>query len=216
VQGNEASAILLAGVTGACLGFLWHNWAPAKIFMGDSGSLTLGFLFGALTLHSSIKAPAAVAILVPILALGLPVIDTLLVMLFRFVNGEQRGLAKRVGRMFVADRSHLHHVLSSVVRRRRRLVTVLYAVVGLFCLGALGVALSGDPWLGLALLAIEVGVVVLMRRAGLVAAAGALSLAQREEARRIVERWRDEESPAAAREPAAQPWPRAVEKPETR
>ena len=54
--------------------------------MGDSGSLTLGFLLAATSVHSSIKAPAAVAILVPILALGLPVIDTLLVMLVRFLE----------------------------------------------------------------------------------------------------------------------------------
>jgi UDP-GlcNAc:undecaprenyl-phosphate GlcNAc-1-phosphate transferase len=210
VQGNEASAILLAGVTGACLGFLWHNWAPAKIFMGDSGSLTLGFLFGAIALHSSIKAPAAVAILVPILAMGLPVIDTLLVMLFRFVNGEQRGLSRRLGRMFVADRSHLHHLLSAVVRRRGRLVTVLYAVVTLFCLGALAVALSGELTVGLVLLAIEIGVVFLMRRAGLAAAARDLALAQRSEARRIVERW-PEHAEAAASPGEAPAWPAAVE-----
>jgi UDP-GlcNAc:undecaprenyl-phosphate GlcNAc-1-phosphate transferase len=212
VQGNEASAILLAGVTGGCLGFLRHNWAPAKIFMGDSGSLTLGFLFGAIALHSSIKAPAAVAILVPILALGLPVIDTLLVMVFRFVNGEQRGLSRRLGRMFVADRNHLHHVLAGVVRRRGRLVPVLYAVVTVFCVGALAVALSGELTFGLGLLAIEIGVVFLMRRAGLAAAARALSLAQRDEARRVVEQW----EPSAGEVDAATPartelWSDAVE-----
>jgi UDP-GlcNAc:undecaprenyl-phosphate/decaprenyl-phosphate GlcNAc-1-phosphate transferase len=214
VQGNEASAILLAGVTGACLGFLWHNWAPARIFMGDSGSLTLGFLFGAITLHSSIKAPAAVAILVPILALGLPVIDTLLVMVFRFVNGEQRGLSRRIGRMFVADRSHLHHVLAAVVRRRGRLVPVLYVVVITFCLGALAVALSGDLTLGLILLAIEIAAVFVMRRIGLTAAARELALAQRDEARRVVERW--PQPPGDGPVATAEPWRQVVESTERR
>ena len=106
VQGNQGTSILFAGVFGACLGFLWHNWEPARIFLGDSGSLTLGFLFGAMTAHSSIKAPAAVAILVPILALGLPVIDTLLVMALRFVEGRGRPLAGRVARVVHAPQSH--------------------------------------------------------------------------------------------------------------
>ncbi|MGH7336348.1 MAG: MraY family glycosyltransferase, partial [Myxococcota bacterium] len=148
VQGNQGTSILFAGVFGASVGFLRHNWEPARIFLGDSGSLTLGFLFGAMTAHSSIKAPAAVAILVPILALGLPVIDTLLVMTLRFVEGSGRPLAGRVARVMRADRNHLHHLLEHAVRRRSRLVVALYAVVGLFCAGALAVALGGGLTLG--------------------------------------------------------------------
>lgn len=188
-QDNQATAILLAAVVGACLGFLAHNWEPAKIFMGDGGALTLGFLFGALTLHSSLKAPAAVAILVPILALGLPVLDTLLVMVVRFVEGDGRPLVSRFLRMFHSDRSHLHHLLGAIVARRRRVVAVLYVTVALFCGGALAVALSGEGGLGLALLAVELLVVFAMRRMGLAAEARAIAAGQRAEARRTFAGW---------------------------
>src|SRR3954467_8680970 len=86
LQGNPGTVILMASLAGACIGFLRHNWEPARIFMGDSGSLTLGFLLAATAVHSSLKAPATVAILVPILALGVPVMDTLLVMAVRFLD----------------------------------------------------------------------------------------------------------------------------------
>ena len=96
LQGNLRTVILMAATAGACIGFLRHNWAPARIFMGDSGSLTLGFLLAAISVHSSLKAPAAVAILVPILALGVPVIDTLLVMGVRFLDRPKGRLARAV------------------------------------------------------------------------------------------------------------------------
>jgi UDP-GlcNAc:undecaprenyl-phosphate GlcNAc-1-phosphate transferase len=201
VLGNQGTAILFAAVTGACLGFLWHNWEPARIYLGDSGSLTLGFLFGAVSLHSSLKAPAAVAILVPILALGLPVIDTLLVMLFRFARGRGSGVVHRSARVFRADRSHLHHLLGHVVIRRGRIVVLLYGIVALFCAGALAVAFTGELGYGLALLGFEVGVVVVMRRLGLAADAARLAMEQREEARRTLALWQPPGDPLTAGEP---------------
>jgi UDP-GlcNAc:undecaprenyl-phosphate GlcNAc-1-phosphate transferase len=84
--GNPGTVILMAAMIGACLGFIRHNWAPVKIFMGDSGSLTLGFLLCALAVHSSLKAPpAAIVIVVPVLALGLQVLANMLVMRVRFL-----------------------------------------------------------------------------------------------------------------------------------
>ena len=168
IQNNLGSVVLMASIAGACIGFLRHNWEPARVFMGDSGSLTLGFLLGAISLHSAIKAPAAVAILVPILALGLPVIDTLLVMVVRFVEGDGAPVGRRLGRMFRGDRQHLHHLLSDLATRHRRVVTVLYLIVLLFCVGAVAVAVTGEGTLGLVLLGIEIAVVVAMRQLGLV------------------------------------------------
>jgi UDP-GlcNAc:undecaprenyl-phosphate GlcNAc-1-phosphate transferase len=191
LQDNQGTAVLLAGVVGACLGFLWYNWEPARIFLGDGGALTLGYLFGALTLHSSIKAPAAVAILVPVLALGLPVIDTLLVMVLRFFEGAGRPLAGRAARVLRADRRHLHHVLEGLVRRRSRIVAVLYATVLAFCAGALAVALTGGGTLGLALLGIEILVVVVMRLLGFAAGARRVALEQRRAARVRLPWWRE-------------------------
>lgn len=181
LQGNPGTVILMAAVAGACAGFLPHNWHPARIFMGDSGSLTLGFLLAATTVHSSLKAPAAVAILVPILALGVPVMDTLLVMAVRFLDRPKNALADRLLGMFHADRKHLHHLLSYLGGRRSRIVGVIYAVVLSFCALALLVAVTGQTTLGIALIALEFSVILAMRQFGMAMQVRHLSRLQREE-----------------------------------
>jgi UDP-GlcNAc:undecaprenyl-phosphate/decaprenyl-phosphate GlcNAc-1-phosphate transferase len=180
-QGNPGTVMLMAATVGACLGFLRHNWEPARIFMGDSGSLTLGYLLAAATVHSSLKAPAAVAILVPILALGVPVMDTLLVMAVRFLDRPQGPAATRFLRMFHADRQHLHHLLSHFGGRRSRIVATIYAVVLSFCILALFVAVTGEGTLGIVLVLLEFAVVLSMRQMGLAMEARRLSRLQREE-----------------------------------
>ena len=179
--GSSATVVLMAATAGACLGFLRHNWAPAKIFMGDSGSLTLGFLLGATTVHSALKGPAAVAILVPLLALGLPVIDTLLVMLVRFLARPKGPGISRFLAMFHADRSHIHHLLLRHGGNRQRVVVWLYAAALGFCALAMAVAVTQNPVLGMALLPVELAVIVALRSLGL-----------RREARRISQRERAE------------------------
>ncbi|HEY6321724.1 MAG TPA: MraY family glycosyltransferase [Thermoanaerobaculia bacterium] len=166
LQGSPGSVVLMAATAGACLGFLRHNWEPARIFMGDSGALTLGFLLAAMSVHSALKAPAAVAIVVPILALGVPVMDTLLVMTVRFVDRQQARPLRRFLRMFRADRKHLHHLLDQVGARRSHAVTLIYAVVVAFCLMALVVAVTGQTNLGLVLVVIEFLVIFGMRQLG--------------------------------------------------
>jgi UDP-GlcNAc:undecaprenyl-phosphate GlcNAc-1-phosphate transferase len=184
--GNPHTVILMGATAGSCLGFLRHNWAPARIFMGDSGSLTLGFLLGVMSVHSSLKAPAAVAILVPILALGVPVIDTLLVMGVRFLDRPKSRPAERFLRMFRADRNHLHHRLEHLRRSRTSVVTTIYGVVLVSCLAALLVAVRGDALLGIVLLAVEFAVLLGIRSLGMARLAAALARQQREEvARRL-------------------------------
>jgi UDP-GlcNAc:undecaprenyl-phosphate GlcNAc-1-phosphate transferase len=180
-QGNAGTVILMAAVAGACAGFLRHNWEPARIFMGDSGSLTLGFLLAAITVHSSLKAPAAVAILVPILALGVPVMDTLLVMGVRFLDRPKGAWTDRFLRMFHADRQHLHHLLAHFGGKRSRIVAVIYAVVLSFCGLALVVAVTGQSTLGAWLVALEFSVILAMRKMGLAMEARRLARLQREE-----------------------------------
>ena len=181
LQGNAGTVILMAAVAGSCIGFLRHNWEPARVFMGDSGSLMLGFLLAATALHSSLKAPAAVAILVPILALGVPVMDTLLVMAVRFLNRPKSALTARFLRMFHADRQHLHHLLAHFGGERRRIVAVIYGVVLSFCLLALFVAATGETTLGVVLVLLEFSVVLAMRKMGLAMEARRLARLQREE-----------------------------------
>ncbi len=171
IQQNPGTVVLMAATAGACLGFLRHNWQPAKIFMGDAGSLTLGFLLAAASVHSSIKAPAAIAILVPLLALGLPVFDTLLVMLVRFIHRPKSRWAERFLRMFHADRNHIHHLLEQTQSGRPKAVGTLYVVALSFCAMAVLVAVTGDSTLGLLLLGLELLVIVLIRQRGLAARA---------------------------------------------
>jgi len=182
LQGNPGTVILMASLAGACIGFLRHNFRdPVRIFMGDSGSLTVGFLLAATAVHSSLKAPATVAILVPILALGVPVMDTLLVMAVRFLDRPQGPFTTRFLRMFRADRNHLHHILEHFGGKRSRIVAVIYAVVLSFCALSLLVAVTGQTVLGIALVVLEFTVVLAMRRLGMAMEAGRLSRLQREE-----------------------------------
>ncbi len=169
LQNSPETVVATSCVVGACLGFLRHNWNPARIYMGDSGSLTLGFILATVSLHSSVKASATVAVLVPILALGLPVLDTLLVMWYRFLKGHQR--MNRVARMFHADRRHLHHLLLETHAKRSRALWTLYGLALAFCGMALLVAASRSLWLGVAFLSVEFAAVLLIRKAGFRAAA---------------------------------------------
>jgi UDP-GlcNAc:undecaprenyl-phosphate GlcNAc-1-phosphate transferase len=138
--------------------------------MGDSGSLVLGFLLATISLRStpSVKASATLAILVPILALGLPVIDTLIVMWLRFLRGHHR--VNRIARMFHADRAHVHHVLLDNYSERRSVLVVLFSLAALFCGMALWVAASDNWHLGVAFLVLEVVAMILVRRSGMASA----------------------------------------------
>lgn len=164
--GNFLTMILMAGVTGACLGFLHHNW-KGTIFLGDAGSLSLGFLLAVMTLHGSMKSSTAVAVLVPVLALGIPATDTLLVMLVRFLGRPKSRLADRLLGMFKADRNHLHHLLQDWAGDRRSVVLVLYGLIVLSCVAALVVAVKENWVIGLVLVGVELGAVVAVRRLGL-------------------------------------------------
>jgi len=183
IQENALTVVLMSAIVGACLGFLRYNWAPAKIYMGDSGSLTLGFLLAVMSLRASMKGAAAVAILVPILALGLPVIDTLLVMAVRFLEKPQGPLLRRFARMFQADRNHIHHLMAWTAPGRKKIVLAIYLVAACFCAMALVVAVSRSAALGTALVVVEVLVVLLMRNLGVRRKARLLSLQQRQQVR---------------------------------
>jgi len=186
IQGNLFTVILMGAIVGACLGFLPHNWLPAKIFMGDAGALTLGFLLAAITVHSSLKSSAAVAILIPVLALGVPVMDTLVVMAVRFLERPKGHAVERLLRMFRADRNHVHHLMQRHGASRPMVVRTLYLFVLISCAMALAVALTKSSGLGIALVVVEAAAILLIRTLGLPRLTRALSSEQREELR---EKW---------------------------
>jgi UDP-GlcNAc:undecaprenyl-phosphate/decaprenyl-phosphate GlcNAc-1-phosphate transferase len=161
------TVLIMAALVGACFGFLRKNWAPAQIYLGDAGSLTLGFVLAVVSMRSSMKAETAIAILAPILALGLPVMDTLLVMVFRFTRRSSGPLLKRCGRMFQADRSHLHHIMIRLGSKRSHIVIGIYAIAAAFCGMALVAAATKNIGVGLGLAGVELGVVFGIRWIGL-------------------------------------------------
>lgn len=121
--------LLCVLMSGILLGFLIHNFPPARIFMGDGGAYFLGFLIGQVGLAGEHKSTVAAALVVPFLALGVPLIDTVLAILRRAV----RGLP--IGR---ADREHVHHRLMELGLSPQRAVLTIYVVCVIF--GALGLA----------------------------------------------------------------------------
>lgn len=122
------TAIILAGIAGATAAFLRYNFNPASIFMGDSGSLFLGFAIATLAVESSQKSAAAFAVAVPIVALGLPLLDTTVVILRRLISGAS---------IFDADRRHIHHLLLDKGMSVRQVAMWMYAVCGALALASL-------------------------------------------------------------------------------
>ncbi|HUW55781.1 MAG TPA: MraY family glycosyltransferase [Planctomycetota bacterium] len=135
---------VMAALVGAIIGFLIFNFHPAKIFMGDSGSLFIGFILSAIAIQGSIKRHTVVALMFPIVVLGLPIIDTLMAIARRWSKGLP---------MSVPDRQHVHHRLIKMGLSQREAVLVLYGVsvilgcaalvMAVVATGALPVAIAG-------------------------------------------------------------------------
>lgn len=122
---NPTVSLILAALTGACIGFLPYNMNPAKIFMGDVGSQTLGFVLSTASILGMFKFHAIISFLVPLLALAVPLADTVFAFVRRIVHGQSP---------FHADRGHFHHRLLALGMGQKRAVAVLYgisAVLGL-------------------------------------------------------------------------------------
>jgi UDP-GlcNAc:undecaprenyl-phosphate GlcNAc-1-phosphate transferase len=137
-------------LAGAILGFLRFNFHPASIFLGDSGSLFIGFMLSALALVGSEKAPTMVAVAIPVVSLGLPILDVALAVARRFVGGKP---------LFDGDRQHIHHKLLKRGLSQRDAVLILYAVTAGFGLLSL-VLLHNRATIALILVVVGVGVFV--------------------------------------------------------
>ncbi len=122
LTGNVALAVVTAPLIGALLGFLPYNFDPASIFMGDSGSNTIGFLLGCYTVMWWQGNPTSTGIAAPVIVLALPIVDTGLAIFRRFVRREG---------IFTADRGHIHHRLLARGFSARRVALVLYGAAGL-------------------------------------------------------------------------------------
>ena len=150
--------LLSAAMGGAVLGFLLFNFSPASIFMGDSGSMFLGFTLATTSiLGSSVKSSTTVAILVPFVALGVPIIDTMLAMVRRFLQRRS---------IFAADRSHIHHRLLEMGLTQRRAVLTLYGLSIFFMIGAIIVSVGRNTAVGAALVVLTIATIGVVRVLG--------------------------------------------------
>lgn len=152
--GHPVVTVMVVALCGALIGFLPYNFNPASIFLGDSGSLFIGFTLSALSVQGAQKASTAVAVVIPLIAFGLPVLDTGFSMVRRFISGRP---------LFDGDREHIHHKLLERGWSQRRVALVLYGVCALF--GLLALCFVHDASMrmaGLFLLVIGVAVVFIV------------------------------------------------------
>ena len=196
--GKVDAAVLSAIVAGACVGFLRHNFFPARIFMGDSGALVLGFTLASVSVAGLLKTASTVVLFLPLLVLAVPIIDTSFVVLKRLKYSQ---------RISTADRSHLHHRFINIGFTQRRAAVTMWAWTA--SLGAAALATrfipfrEGGEWhswetvavaaIGLAALAFSVYIVYLLEIVKLGNPRVRRRLAERErEERRRRSRWTDQ------------------------
>jgi UDP-GlcNAc:undecaprenyl-phosphate GlcNAc-1-phosphate transferase len=126
--GGPTIALLASAVAGACIGFLRHNYRPARIFMSTIGAQFLGFMLAAISILGTFKVAAAVSVLVPVLVLGVPIFDYAVVVMKRVANRAP---------LTMADRRHLHHRLLDHGLSHQQAVWVIYGCTIVLCAAAL-------------------------------------------------------------------------------
>jgi UDP-GlcNAc:undecaprenyl-phosphate GlcNAc-1-phosphate transferase len=149
-QGQPAAATIALVAAGAIGGFLIYNWPPARIFMGDGGSLTLGFLIGAMSIQASSKTATGLTLAVPLVLISVPIFDTLMAIVRRKLNG------KGIGE---GDRCHIHHRLQDRGLTRKQALIAIGGLSLIMSVAALLSALLESEWAGIV---ICVGVLTLL------------------------------------------------------
>jgi UDP-GlcNAc:undecaprenyl-phosphate GlcNAc-1-phosphate transferase len=166
---NIPTALTVLILAGALIGFLKYNFNPARIFLGDSGSLFLGFALAVLSMESSTKGSTVLAILVPILSLGMPIIETLLSVLRRLLDSllphrtKSMSAFQRLMRIMTPDNEHIHHRLISRGLSHKKAVLVLYLLSCAFGAGAFTLVLADNLGTSLILIAVTIATVITIR-----------------------------------------------------
>jgi len=149
LNGPSLVTVMTIALAGAILGFLRFNFNPATIFLGDSGSLFIGFVLSALALEGAQKAPTIVAVAIPIVSFGLPILETALSIVRRLISGRP---------IFTADREHIHHKLLQHGMTHRQVVILLYGVSAIFAMLSLFLLWPTGSSLGLVLAVLGIGI----------------------------------------------------------
>src|SRR5258706_2331344 len=157
VASNFLVSSLTLVLAGAILGFLRFNFNPATIFLGDCGSLFIGFMLSALALAGAGKTPTIVAVAIPVISFGLPVLETVLSVFRRFLSGQP---------LFTADRGHIHHRLLERGFSQRQVVLILYSVSAACGLLSLFLLYPSGSLVGIVLFVIGAGIWVGVQHLG--------------------------------------------------
>ena len=131
MKGQVMVALLLAALSGSAIGFLRYNFNPARMFMGDTGSLFLGLMFASLSIMGALKIPTTVAFVIPVLVMGLPILDTSWAIIRRAANRRP---------IFQPDKEHLHHRLLGLGLSQKQVVMVIWMLN--LVLGTLGLIVA--------------------------------------------------------------------------
>src|SRR6266496_1599104 len=156
-RGHPLMMLFSSALAGAIVGFLFYNFNPASIFMGDTGSMFLGFVLASTAIQTNQKASTAVAVLIPGIALGLPILDTLLAIGRRAIRGRP---------LFQADREHIHHRLMALGLSHRQTVLVLYGFCILLGAASLILTYANSSQAALLLLVLALVAIVFLRSLG--------------------------------------------------
>ena len=150
-QGRPLMIVMALVLCGSLAGFLRYNFNPASIFLGDSGALFVGFMLASLSVLGTQKAATAVAVVVPILAFGFPMVDTAMTMGRRLVSRKP---------IFEGDNEHIHHMLLARGWSQRKVALILYGVCASFGLAAVIFPASGSKVTGVVLFVLSVAVII--------------------------------------------------------
>ena len=148
---SPAVAIIAAALAGSCIGFIPYNANPAKQFMGDTGSMFIGYTLAVMSVMGLFKAYAIIAFAIPFLLFGLPIFDMIFVGVRRMLNGRSP---------MSADKTHLHHRLIDLGFNQRQAVAIMYAIAAL--LGLLAVIITGEGFMRAAVIVIVAFVIVIL------------------------------------------------------
>ncbi len=151
VVGEQNVALVLAALAGACVGFMPFNFNPAKIFMGDTGALFLGYILSTVSIMGMFKVYAVFSFLVPVFALGLPILDTSMAFFRRLAKGQNP---------MKPDRKHLHHRLLDMGLNQKQVVAILYLISAV--LGLVAALLAAEGWVRTVLLCAAVALALLV------------------------------------------------------
>ena len=151
------TALVSASLAGAVVGFLLYNFNPAKVFMGDCGSMFIGYILAVLSLKGASKSHTIVGLLVPLMAMGLPLLDASLAILRRILRKQP---------IMSPDRQHIHHILLSRGLTQKKTVLLMYGISMLLTVLALGTLLLKDSQVFLAVAVFSIIIFVVITKLG--------------------------------------------------